>query len=621
MLKSYFISLYRSILKNRFYTFLNVAGLSIGMATAILILLYVRDEISFDRYHKFHDRIYRLESEFTVNNNHDLFAKVPAPLGPALKEEIPEIESMTRLNPIGNMAYRHGETRFIESMFYLADSTIFDVFTHNFIYGNPSTCLVQPFCIVLTESVAQRYFGDENPMGKILLDRNGNQFKITGVIGDLPGNSHLRYEALISMSSDPETYNTTKASRFWRLGAFTYILLHKDATIETIHSKFLDFYKNRMESLGKQYGVSFRLMTTPLTETHFRKGLSGELPSGNKSYLLIFSAIAAFILLIASINYMNMATARSANRAREVGIRKVMGAEKGQLISQFIGESVVLSLFAMGIALVVVWMILPAFNQFAGKIITFGPAGNLMLYIAIILLAIFVGLIAGSYPAFYLSSFLPIKVLKGNFSRSGKNSRLLRRILVILQFFIAILMINASLVVSGQLKFMKNTDLGFNMKNLVVIEVQDKDNPELIKSYKERLLQNPGIIAASNSSGIAGIMPLIYNLKVEQEEGMTDLSTLVIKTDHDFIKTWGMDILKGRDFDRSMRTDELEAVIINETAAQEFGWGNDPLGKRIHYGFGRDGTGGRMLKVVGVVRDFFLQIVAQSNRTGSDIDW
>ncbi len=607
MIKSYFVSLFRNIVKNKFYTFLNVAGLSVGMASAILITLYVRNEASYDKYHENYQRIYRLESEFTVNNNQDKYAELPAPMGPALKKEIPEIEEMTRLDAIGNMAYRYGETRFIESNFYLADSTIFDVFTHRFIRGNPHTCLVQPYSIVLTESVAHRYFGDEDPMGKILTDRNGNQFKVTGEIEDLPGNSHLRFDALISMSTVPETYNTTKPSRFWQLGTYTYVLLYPGANIETVEKKFLDFYRDRMEGLGKQFGVSFRLMTTPLADTHFRKGLNSELPSGNRGYLLIFSAIALFLLLIASINYMNMATARSANRAREVGIRKVMGAERGQLIRQFLGESVILSVLSLFISLFVVWILLPEFNSFTGNYIQLNLLDHFQVILVFFLVAILVGLLSGSYPAFYLSSFMPIRVLKGNLSRSGRTSNTLRKILVVLQFFIAIFMIIASLVVSGQLRFMKNSDLGFKPKNRVVIEVQDRESLEKLQAFKDRLLQDPNILDASNSSSIAGVMPFIYNLKVEEKDGMTDRSTNVIRCDYDFIDTYGMKIIEGRDFDRKMGTDALEAAIINETAAKEFGWEKDPLGKRIHFGFNRDGTGGRMLKVIGVVRDFYFK--------------
>ncbi len=607
MLRSYFLSLYRNFIKNRFYSFLNVAGLSVGMATALFILLYVQDELGYDRYHQHYKRIYRLESEFTVNNNQNPYATAPPPLGPALKREIPEIEQFTRLAPIGSMAYHYEDIQFIETRFYLADSSIFKVFTHEFIRGNPNTCLVQPFSIVLTEKIARRYFGDENPIGRILTDRNGNQLKVTAVIDDLPGNSHLRFDALISMSSDPDTYNTTKPSRFWRLGAYTFILLHPEASIETVQQKFLDFYHSQMESLGKQYGVSFRLMTTPLVETHFRKGLASELPSGNMAYIYIFSAIAFFVLLLASINYMNMATARSAGRAKEVGIRKVLGADKGKLVRQFLGESMLLSFLAMFIALFIVWVFMNDFNTFTGKMIAFNFAENGIIFLEILGVAILVGLFSGSYPALYLSAFQPIRVLKGNAGRSGRGNGLFRRLLVVVQFFIAIVMIIASFVVTGQLNYMKKSNLGFLVKDMIVIDVQDKGEMNNLQSFKDRLLQSPGVEAVTNSSAIAGIVPDVYNLKMEQESGMDDRVTAVIRADYDFIKTFGMEVIAGRDFDRSMGTDPDEAVIINETAAKEFNWQDDPLGKKIEYGFRQDRSDVKDLKVIGVVKDFYFR--------------
>jgi putative ABC transport system permease protein len=607
MLKSYLLSLYRNFIKNKFYSFLNVVGLSVGIATALFILLYIQDELGYDRYHLNHQRIFRLESEFTVSNNQNLYATAPAPLGPALKREIPEIEEMTRLAPIGSMAYHYKDIQFIENHFYLADSTLFKVFTHAFLRGNPATCLVNPFSIVLTEKIAYRYFGAEDPIGKILTDRNGNQLKVTAVIEDLAGNSHLRFDALISMSSDPDTYNTTKPSRFWRLGAFTFILLHPQVSIETVHEKFLVFYHSQMESLGKQYGVSFRLMTTPLTRTHFRKGLAAELPTGNMAYIYIFSAIALFVLLLAAINYMNMATARSVTRAKEVGIRKVMGADKGNLRLQFMGESIIMTLLALIIALIIVGLFLNDFNTFTGKMITFNPFDNGLIILEIFGLALLVGLISGSYPALYLSSFQPIRVLKGNISRSGRNRGLFRKVLVVIQFFIAILMIISSFVVTGQLNYMKKSNLGFRVEDMIVIEVQDKSETNNLQAFKDRLLQSPGVNAVTNSSSIAGIIADVYNLKMEQESGMIDMVTAVIRTDFDFIKTYKMEIVTGRDFNRTMGTDLNEAVIINQTAAEEFNWADDPIGKKIEYGFKQDRSDVKVMKVIGVVKDFYFK--------------
>lgn len=604
MLNNYLRSLYRNFIRYKFYTVFNVIGLATGLTAALLILFYIQDELSYDKHYKNHDRIYRLESAFTVNNNVDLYATFPIPLGPALKNDIPEIEQVVRIHPADELLFTHGEKQFFEWGFAYADSTVFEVFSHEFILGNPDRSLTEPNSIVLTESVASRYFGDENPMGKVMTDGAGNGYRVTAVIRDLPANTHLKYDALIAMSTLPEVYSTTKPSRFWRVILYTYILLNEQSDIAMIQEKFLDFYIRNMEPLGKQFNVSFELMVTPLAKTHFKQGLISEQPGGNKSYLIIFSAIALFIILIVAINYMNMATARSSNRAKEVGVRKVLGADRRQLAWQFMAESMILSVVALLLAVVAVWLLLGDFNSFTGKDISFGAAERLPVFAGIVGVALFTGLLSGSYPAFFLSSFKPSTVLKGRLSRTGTGSRILRRLLVSLQFFLAAFMVIASLVVSGQLKFMKEKDLGYKQENLVLLQIDEPGFASRVEAFKQELLQSTAISAVSNSYGIPGIIRWISTMKVEQEEGMTDRALLYMETDFDFCSTYGLEFVAGRDFSREMGTDSLEAVIINETAAYELGWSKDPLGKRIHFGYAQDGSGGRMLKVVGVVKDF-----------------
>ena len=604
MFKSYLRSLFRNITKNKFYSVLNITGLTIGFSTAFLILLYVQDELGYDKHHKNHSRIYRLESDIAVSGNHTLYATVPIPFGPALKLEMPEIEQFVRLDNLGNILFRYKEAEHYEDNFFLADSTVFEVFTHKFIYGNPDKSLTEPNTIVLTKKIADKYFGDKNPVGEILITGGGQNYKITGVIEDLPGNSHLKFDALISISTDAETYSTTKPSRFWRIGTYTFLLLNEQASIDDVFDKFPAFYDKYMKALGEQFKVGFTLMSTPLADTHFRQGLSAERPSGNMAYVLIFSLVAIFILAIAAINYMNMATARSANRAKEVGIRKVLGADKGQLIRQFISESIILSIIALVIAFGIVYFLMPDFNDFTDKMLSMNPVGNPMIYVQILLIALFIGLISGSYPAFYLSSFQPASVLKGTVSKSGSKSGLLRRILVIVQFFIAIFMIIGTFVVSGQLNFLRNKDLGFKKENLVVMEIQDAEFRSRIQAFKDELLLNSDILSVSNSTGIPGIINWIQTMRIEQKTGMEERAILLAQTDYDFAGTLQLQFVQGRDFDKNMGTDALEAVIINQTAAEEFGWGNEAIGKTIHFGFGQDKTGGRMMKVIGVVKDF-----------------
>jgi putative ABC transport system permease protein len=612
MFRSYFQSLFRNILRNKFYTFLNILGLSIGIFTALLILLYVQDELSYDKHHANHKRIYRLESAFTTNNNQDLYATVPIPIGPALKLEIPEIQTVVRLDRYGQELFIYNEREYIEDNFFMADSTVFDVFTHAFIAGNPETCLTSPNSIVLTESTAEKYFLNENPMGKVISIKNGVSYKITGIIKDVKGNSHLQFDALISISSDVEKYNITKASRFWRVGVYTFILINENVTIDDVLSKWPAFYTKYMEDLGTRYKVHYDLLATPLTDTHFKQGLAAELPAGNKSYILIFLAIAFFILLIAAINYMNMATARSANRAKEVGIRKVLGAQRNLLIQQFLIESVTLSVIALIFALFAVWIILPAFNDFSGKLISLSVGENAFIFLEIILITIFIGILSGSYPAFYLSAFDPAAVLKGSVSKSGTKSLFLRRVLVVVQFFIAVFMIISSLVISGQLNFIRQKDLGFEKENIVVLEIHDNEFYNNIPAFIEELRANPNILSVTNATGIPGKMNRIQTMYIEQEEEMKFEPILFAQTDFDYLNTFNIEVITGRNFNKEMGTDDREAVIINEAMAYNYGWIKDPIGKNIEFGRQQDGSGARPMKVIGVVKDYHFKSLHNS---------
>ena len=511
---------------------------------------------------------------------------------------------MLRIDQIGNILFRYKEAEHYEGSFFLADSTVFQVFTHRFIFGNPDKCLTEPNTIVLTKSVSYKYFGDANPVGEMLMSGSGSNYKVTGVIEDLPGNSHLKYDALISMTTDPETYNTTKPSRYWKVGTFTFLLLTEKADINDILDKFPAFYEKYMKALGDQYNLTFNLMATPLAETHFRQGLSAERPAGNMGYVIIFSVVALFILAIAAINYMNMATARSANRTKEVGIRKVLGADRSHLIRQFLSESVVLSFIALIVAFCMVYLLLPDYNDFTGKALSISLFKNPTVYLQVFVIALFIGLISGSYPAFYLSSFQPVSVLKGSASKSGSKSGLLRRILVVIQFFIAIFMLIGTMVVSGQLNFLRNKDLGFNKNDLVFMEIQDQEFLAKLPSFKEELLQYSDVLEVSNSTGIPGFMNWIQTMRIEQPAGMEERAIMLAQTDYDFADVLQLQFVQGRNFDLNMGTDALEAVIINQAAADEFGWGNDALGKKIHFGFAQDGSGGRIMKVIGVVKDF-----------------
>jgi len=609
MLKNYIISALRSITKNPFYAFLNILGLTIGLAAFIFIYIYVVDEVSYDKHNDKHSQIYRLESDFTIGSKHDKFAIVPIPMGPALKLEFPEIEEFARFRNAGNALIKYNDKEYYEDDFYFADSTTFDLFTIKTIIGDTKGSLVEPNTIVLTEKIATKYFGKENAIGKVIETGSGRQYKVTAVIENLPKNTHLKYDALLSASTlaaevGEEEFNSMEPVRFWNIGVYTYVILNKNSSIESVHEKFPAFYDKYMKSVGESFNASFNLLTTPLADVHLTSNLAADRPTGNISYVYIFSIVALFILLLASINYMNMATAQSSTRSREVGMRKVMGAEKIQLIGQFLSESVILSIIATLLSFFVVFILLPDFNFLTGKEFDWTDILNPGFIGTILGIGVLIGLISGTYPSFYLSSFMPLNVLKGITSASGKPKLLLRRGLVVIQFFIALVMIIGTFVVSDQLDYLKNKDLGFDKQQQIVMELQDSTFRSKVEVFKEKLLLNPVIEKVANSTGVPGDINWIQVMLVEQESEMKEFGIILAQCDYDFPELLGLEFKQGRNFDKNMGTDDTAAVIINETAARQFGWMDEPIGKKIHYGMDIDRTGGRMLKVIGVVKDF-----------------
>jgi putative ABC transport system permease protein len=609
MFRNYISSAVRNITKNPFYAILNIVGLTFGLITFIFIYMYVSDELSYDKYHEKHRRIYRLESDFTIGSKHDLFAIVPLPMGPALKLEYPEIQEFVRFDKIDNVLIKVGEKEFYEDDFYFADSTVFDVFTHECLLGELDGSLVEPNTTVLTRKIANKYFGNNNPLGQTFETGSGRQYKITAVIEDLPGNSHLKFDALVSATSlskiyGEEEFNSMEPERFWNIGVYSYILINENSSINTIHEKFPGFYEKYMKSVGDQFNASFDLKTSSLADIHLTSKLSSDRPTGNKSYVYIFSIVALFVLVLASINYMNMATARSSQRSREVGMRKVMGAERGQLIWQFLSESILLSLIALAIAYFAIFLLMPDFNDLAGKNLDFTLLLQPLYLAQMITVTLLIGIISGSYPAFYLSSFNPLNVLKGAIGETGRSSHLLRRGLVTFQFFIAIVIIISTIVVSDQLHFLKNKDLGFEKENVVVLELQDSAFRSKVESFKEALLPNPSILNSANSTGIPGRNSWIQVMLVEQESEMKEFAVILTQCDYDYPETMGFKFVAGRNFDKNMGTDDTAAVIINEKAAKQFGWTDNPIGKKFYYGFDLDRSGGRIMKVIGVVNDY-----------------
>jgi len=623
MIKNYFKSAYRNIIRNKFYSFINILGLAIGFMATIIILLYNQNELNYDKHNKKYDRIYRLESHFTISGKDDLFAVTSVPLGPAFKVEYPEVEEFVRLFGGDGMLIEIDKNQYYEDRLFWADSTIFNVFTHEFIYGDPKNALTEPNTCVINETLAKKYFGKKNPMGEVIKAVNEIPFKITGVIKDQPDNTHLKYNGLFSIVTlseriGRERFNSFDPATFWNINPYTYILLKENSSMESILEKSPMFYEKYMKSVGDQINANFAPMATPLADIHLNSKLKSDEPTGNKAYVLIFTIVALFILVIAGINYMNMATARSTKRAKEVGLRKVIGAVRSQLMRQFLSESLILALIAFLISLVAVYLILPSFNELAGKNLVFGIKSlNIILWT--LLISIGVGLLSGSYPSFYLSSFAPIKVLKGKIN-TGKSKGSLRKILVVFQFIISISMIVGTLVVTKQLNYMRSKDLGFAKDNVLVTTIQaDTNLLKKMPTFRKELLQNPNVKDLSTSNGYPGNIGGIVVMKVEQDSklgtidstGNTETGSQMVEEtlnftmiDYDFLNLYEIKFKEGRNFSREMGTDLQEGVIINEACAKELGWINNPLGKKIGFGLQLDGTFTRSTKVIGVVKDF-----------------
>jgi putative ABC transport system permease protein len=610
MFRNYIFSAYRNLLKTRFYSLLNILGLSLGFSAVIFILLFVNDELNYDKHNLKHERIYRVHSAFKIGEMDDNFAITALPLGPAFKLEFPEVQEMVRIARINDLLIKVENKEYYETQFFLVDSTIFDIFTNEFIYGQPENALTEINSLVITESLSRKYFGDQNPIGEVVESGLNVPLKITGVIKDLPMNSHILYEGLISIitgvQGPVEDFNSFEAERFWSVNLFTFVLLNENTDIDALSQKFPAFYEKYMKSVGDQINATFTPVLTPLADMHLYNRLKADLPTGNIAYVYIFVAVGIFILLLAAINYMNMATARSARRAREVGIRKVVGAHRGQLIAQFLTESFMMVFVAVIIALALVGICIDDFNELAGKKITMELLTEPFIIFILSSIAFVLALLSGSYPAFYLSSFLPVKVLRGSLSSGGRNSGWLRRILVVLQFTIAISLIIGTMVVNDQLRYLKNKDLGFDKENLVVLQLQDTSFRNKVIPFREALLQHPAILSVTNANGVPGRSNQKTVMRIESEEGWKDHAIMLTQADYNYLDVLNIKLTDGRNFDRNMGSDATEAAIINQAFARQYGW-DEPLGKKIHYDFEIDGSGGRILKVIGVVADYHIQ--------------
>ena len=607
MLKNYFVTAYRNLVKNWSYSFINIIGLSVGLAASIFILLFVFHELSYDTFHKKSDRIYRAAVDGKMAKNTFIAAVTAAPMAEALLNEYPEIEKTVRVRKSGDWLVSHEDKTFNEEGILFADSTFFQIFTYKFIHGNPATALKNPESIVLTEKIARKYFGQTDVVGKSLrIESDTTYYTVTGVIQNVPENTHMHFDMMASL-------NTLDISRrtFWISHNFhTYILLKEGTDPQALENK-LDMLVEKyvgpdvQQALGVSLdefigsGSSIRYFLQPLEDIHLHSHLEYELEANSHiSYVYIFSIIAIFILLMASINYTNLATAKSASRSLEVGMRKVVGGTKRSLRFLFLIESVFLTLVSLFIAIIIVELLMPQYNNLIQLNLDINYFEEWYTIPGLIVLVTIVGLMAGSYPAFFLSSFKPVTVLKGKL-KQGTKSSLVRKILVSSQFLLSIIILLATYTVYEQLNYMQNKELGFNKENILVLKRSDglRNNME---AFKQEVAKNPRITAVSNAVTMPGrnfsknsfFIPGSNTTKLMNQAWIS----------YDYNKVFDFEMKSGRFFSRDYPSDS-SAIIINEAAVKNLGFEEDPIGKIIHYPSGPNGEMMEM-NIIGVVKDF-----------------
>jgi putative ABC transport system permease protein len=610
MIRNYIKTAYRSLTKNKVFTAINVLGLVLGLATCLIIVFYVADELSYDRYNVNAGRIYRVNEDLKLGDNKVQYAVCMPPLAQTLKNDFPDVENAVRLKRVGGMHVKKGNESLFENNALFSDPSLFDIFTLPIIYGNKATALTDPNTVVITESTAKKYFNRTDVVGKNLVINSNQVFKVTAVIQDIPVQSHFRADFFISMASFPDS----RSMEWLRSDYNTYVLMRQGADHKKLEAQFPAFLRKYsggqiQEELKMSYGKFeqggsyFRMNMMPLTDIHLHSNQTGELAAnGTEEYVYIFSAIGIFILLIACVNFMNLSTARSANRAREVGIRKVLGSARKYLVFQFLAESIMIALVAVIIALFAVAILLPAFNHFADKNIAFNFQTLTWLAPVVLAAVIIIGCLAGIYPAFFLSAFQPIDVLKGKISTGFKGGRL-RSFLVVFQFSISIILIAGTLVIYNQLNYIQNRDLGYNRNQILTIqntfELGDK-----AKSFRQEVKQLNGVENAT----LTGFLPTSMNRStaIFYKEAMADPKKSIFPqtwtVDEDYVKTLGMKITAGRYFSRQMSSDS-NALVINETAAKFLGF-NNALNKVIYKSSGGPNPTFKPYTIIGVIKDF-----------------
>jgi putative ABC transport system permease protein len=604
MIRNYIKTAFRSLRKNVGFTAINVLGLSVGLATCLLIVLFVADELSYDKYNIKADRIFRLTENASLNGHEGSYAGSAAPFKDALKGSFPEIEKIVRMIPTSSLFIspqrfyiRNGNENIQERNVVYTESDLFDVFTLPMIDGNPATSLTEPHSAVITESTAKKYFNKVNVVGQTLTINDTSSYKITGVIKDVPSQSHFRYDFFLSFSSIPES----RVHGWGFSGVHNYLLLKPGTNVKSLEAQItkLDIKNSFNPSAWTSNGNYLRVELKPVTDIHLRSVSQYEFDKGGSmQYVYIFSVIAVFILLIACVNFMNLSTARSANRAKEVGVRKVLGSARKYLVAQFLTESVLVTLLSTMIAVFMAWALMPVFNQMSGKTLAFTSQSSAWLLPSLVVVVLLVGFLAGSYPAFVLSAFQPIEVLKGKLA-SGFKGSFLRGFLVVFQFSISIFLIIGTLVIYNQLSFIHNKNLGFDRSQVLVVKNANVLGKQA-KVLKQEISRMPGVVNATMSSytptgqdrNMTGLFPdKVIDIK-------KDMLTEFWPVDEDYTNTMGIKLISGRNFSTQMATDSA-AIIVNDAFVKMYGE-KQPLNKTVY----RDSYGIQPYHIIGVMKDF-----------------
>ncbi|HEV7347731.1 ABC transporter permease [Telluribacter sp.] len=614
MIKNYFKIALRNLVKHKAFSFINIIGVAIGLACFLLLALYVKDELSYDRHHANADQIYRLSRTFLSKDGTESLrlGHAAPPFGPLVKQDFPEVEEVVRLLETSWLV-RHGDKVFNEENAFMAEANVFKVFSFNVLSGNPDKALENPFSIMFSRPMAEKYFGKENPVGKTIRLDNQFDFTVTGVFEPFPAQSHFHPEFLLSFSTlnDERVYGAERLRTNWGNNSFsTFLLLAKGTDPQKLEAAFPAFQDRHLpqDNGGKASSYSV-LNLMKLTDIHLHSQLDSEIEAnGDIKYVYLFSAIALFILLIACINYMNLATARSSSRAKEVGMRKVVGAVRNQLMSQFLSESLLLVTVSVILALGLVVLFLPILNEFTQKQLSFGVLLDPVFLAIILAITLLTGLAAGSYPAFFLTSFQPTSVLKGKVASAMRNGKL-RQTLVVAQFAIAVALIISTAVVYNQMRYIQDYKLGYSKDQMVLLRMGN-DTSTNYETIRQELMQSSGVIEVGRSSRIpSGRLLDSWDAYVTKGDSMApaDIGIKALTVDHDFIPAYQIQMAAGRNFSRQFTTDDSAGFILNETAVKMLGWKdpNEAVGKG--FGYGRDRG-----QIIGVTKDYHFESLHQT---------